>query len=258
MYLLFVDESGTPAKPGVEQPAFFVIAGVVIPEGRWHDLRQKIIGLKRRRRYRGELKWRFFAPSNSDKDNPMADWPKEDRDQMRRDVFDIIASSRSCKVLAVVSEAMGLYERPNVHNQADLYFETYKPITERFQYLLQDLQRDGGRNAYGLIIADHRGRGDDDSMRLRHERLVHEDGIYTSKYENLIEGLFFTPSHMSIGVQLADMVAGAIWRAIAKGDATHFETFRSAIRAHPTSAKIDGFGLVRVPKNNWKGPRLDE
>lgn len=93
-------------------------------------------------------------------------------------------------------------------------------------------------------------------MRQQHERLVRETGQYTSNYANFIEGLFFSPSHMSVGVQLVDMVAGAIWRAQTHGDRTWYDLLRPSFRAAP-NGKIDGFGLARFSKAGWAGPILD-
>jgi len=70
MHLLFVDESGTPPRPGV-QSQYFVVAGVIVPEAIWHRLRDAILGLKLRYKIRGEIKWRYFAPGNDDLGNPM-------------------------------------------------------------------------------------------------------------------------------------------------------------------------------------------
>lgn len=129
-------------------------------------------------------------------------------------------------------------------------------MTERFQYLLQDITRDSDRDTFGMIVADHRGKGDDDSMRLRHERLIRETGQYSSDYKNFIEGLFFAPSHLSTGIQLVDMVAGAIWRAQSQNDRTWYDRLRPSFRSSPMG-KIDGFGVVRFPKSGWKGVVLD-
>lgn len=256
MHLLFVDESGTPPKPAATSLCYFVIAGVVIPEDRWKGIREKLVGLKRAEKYRGEVKWRFFAPKNDDDDNPMRDWDMARRNDFRDKVFSIITTTKSVKVIACVSECPTSYGLGNVHAQDDLYFRTYKPVTERFQYLLQDITRESGRDTMGLIVADHRGRGDDDRMRQQHERLVREDRQYTSSYANFIEGLFFSPSHMSVGIQLADMVAGAIWRAQSHGDLTWYKLLKPSFRSSPTG-KIDGFGIARFPKAGWKGPVLD-
>jgi hypothetical protein len=62
MHLCFIDESGTPRKPKGKWPKFFVMAGLIVPEERWHVVAARLHGLKTRLRYRGELKWRFFAP----------------------------------------------------------------------------------------------------------------------------------------------------------------------------------------------------
>ena len=87
MYLLFVDESGTPPKLEWLGLSYFVIAGLVIPEDRWHGMRDKLDGLKRASAYRGEVKWRFFAPNNNDADNPMLGWEQVNRNLFREKVF---------------------------------------------------------------------------------------------------------------------------------------------------------------------------
>lgn len=254
MYLLFVDESGTPPKPGAK--GYFVMAGLIIPEDCWPGLRDKLNGLKRASGYHGEVKWRYFAPNNDDVCNPMKDWEVQRRNEFRSGVFAIISGTKSCRIVACVSETPAAYGLGNVNSQEDLYFRTYKPVTERFQYYLQDIARESGRDSYGLIVADHRGRGEDERMRLQHERLIRETGQYTSNYPNFIEGLFFSPSHMSVGIQLVDMVAGAIWRAQTHGDMKWFEAIRPSFRASGTG-KIDGFGLSRFPKAGWQGQILN-
>ena len=87
-------------------------------------------------------------------------------------------------------------------------------------------------------------------MRQQHERLIEESWNSTSTYTNFVEGLFFAPSHMSVGIQLADMVAGATWRAFERGDSRFFDMIKGSFRAKPTG-EIDGFGLVKFPKI-WK------
>lgn len=252
MYLLFVDESGTPPKPEAQGVGYFVMAGLVIPEDRWPGMRDKLTGLKRSSAYHGEVKWRYFAPNNDDAANPMRDWDAARRNEFRSRVFSIITETKSCRIIACVSETPTAYALGNVNSQEDLYFRTYKPVTERFQYHLQDITRESGRDSFGLIVADHRGRGEDERMRLQHERLVRETNQYTSNYANLIEGLFFSPSHMSIGVQLVDMVAGAVWRAQAHNDLTWFNVIKPSFRANP-AGQIGGFGLVRFPTRGWTG-----
>jgi hypothetical protein len=250
MHICFIDESGTPSKLGRQSPSTFAIAGVIIPETTWHDVQDKFVGLKAAHAYHGEVKWRFFAPNNSDDENPMAGWDQEKRDKFRSALFKIITDQRSIKLLACICHCATAYELPSINTQDDIYFRTYKPITERFQYFLQDISRSMGTHHSGIIVADHRGSKDDNKMRLQHERLVRESGKFTSTYGHFVEGLFFTPSHLSVGVQLADMVAGATWRKFERADTSFFDMIKSSFRSNP-SGEIDGFGLVKFPKI-WK------
>ena len=175
MHLCFVDESGTPAKPGQEQPRHFVFGGLVIPEERWKQVRDQLIGLKTRLKYRGEVKWRYFAPQNKEPNNPMQKWSQEQRNHFRDSMFRIVTKDSSLRIIAGVCDAPLAYELPNVNRQEDIYFHTYKVVTERFQYFLQDLTKNSGHHTSGIIAADHRNIPEDQNMRVRHERGLSEN-----------------------------------------------------------------------------------
>lgn len=253
MHILFVDESGTPAKPERNLPRFFVFGGVIIPEERWKSVRDKLVGLKRQHQYFGEVKWRFFAPKNDDPDNPMRDWDMERRNKFRAAVFGVITGTRSIRLICGVADAGLAYNLGTVDEQEDIYFNTYKVVTERFQYFLQDLTRESGHQTSGIVVSDHRNGREDNRMRQQHDRLVRETNRYTSAYENFIEGIFLSPSHMSVGIQLADMVAGAVWRFHEHTDDKWLNEIKKSFRTNG-SGKIDGYGLARFPKRDWTGP----
>jgi Protein of unknown function (DUF3800) len=250
MHLLFVDESGTPPRPGI-QSRYFVVAGVIVPEAIWHRLRDAILGLKLRYKIRGEIKWRYFAPGNDDLGNPMKGLDQVARNQIRTDMIKIITSESSIKTLGCICSAAAAYEIPSNRTPADLYHATYKPLTERFQYYLQDVSRSLGVKQFGIIVADHRGKQEDTRLRSHHQKLLYAKAEYISKYGNLIEGLFLQPSNLSVGIQFADLVAGAIWRKFERGDATWFDLLLPSIRKS-TAGSIEGHGIVKYPKENWR------
>src|SRR4051794_28557329 len=99
MYILFIDESGTPPKAGRSDSRYFVVGGVIIPEGTWHNLRDAVFGLKIRRKLRGEFKWRYFAPGNTDDANPMRHLGQEDRDSIRTELYNIISSAPAVRTI---------------------------------------------------------------------------------------------------------------------------------------------------------------
>ena len=132
MHMLFVDESGTPPSPNQNRSQYFVIAGIIIPEQVWHRIRDALLGLKVRRKIRGEFKWRYFSPDNDDSKNPMRKLTANERNDIRTELRRIICSEKSVKSLACVASIQAVYGLSSVSNRDDLYAGTYKPVSERF------------------------------------------------------------------------------------------------------------------------------
>lgn len=252
MHILFLDESGTPPKPNATQTRYFVLGGLIVPENAWHRVHDAVMGMKIRRRLRGELKWRYFASTNEDEKNPLRRLSAAERDEVRSELYAIIRAETSLRIIACVCSSEAAYALPSITDQSDIYHLTYKSISERFQYYLQDITRSlGGRTEYGIIVSDHRGLQDDMRLRKHHQMLFYSTGRNTTQYKNLIEGLFLTPSHFSVGIQLADLVAGAVWRKFERGDDKWYAQIEASLRRN-AKGTVDGYGLVRVPKAGWK------
>lgn len=253
MHLCFVDESGSTPKPNNARLAYFAIAGLIIPEAQWRDVAREFQQIKDRPNYRvrGEIKWRYFGAHNDDPKNTLRHLDQQTRDQFRSDIFNILTKRNSIKIIACVSSIRSCYALDHINHQDDLYEATYKPITERFQYFLQDIGRETGSATYGMIIADHRGRSQDERLKKHHQKLMFAQSPTISNYKNLIEGLFLTESHGSVGVQLADMVAGAIGRRFNSDDAAYYDQIVPAFRTGRKGG-IEGYGLVKMPTAGWE------
>lgn len=185
----------------------------------------------------------------------MRTWDFARRCDFRKQIFKMLRDANDVTLIACVSQAETAYELNNVNNQNDLYYRTYKPLTERFQYFLQDKSPNRANPVYGMIVADHRGPGDDQRLKQQHQRLIDTEVQYTSTYSNLIEGLFFTESDMSTGIQMVDMVAGAIWRRFEHDDDSSFREIEPLFR-RGRNGTIDGYGICRFPKGTWTGTRI--
>jgi hypothetical protein len=251
MHLCFIDESGA-APPGARGLKYFVIAGLFIPEARWHDIATEFQELKDLRRYRirGEIKWRFFGAANTDPKNTVRHLDQTRRDQFRQELFKIITRRRSVKIVACIASVRACYKTNYIKDADTLYEYTYKAVTERFQYFLQDISRNSGTQTCGMIIADQRDKQQDERLKRHHRKLLFSTADVISSYENFIEGLFLTESHGSVGIQLADMVAGAIGRRYNSDDHKFYDMIEPAFRRSP-SGKISGCGLVKMPTKAW-------
>ena len=202
------------------------------------------MGFRIRRKLRGELKWRYFAPGNTDRDNPMLEVSGEGRKSLSIEFANIIASS-PVTIISCVTDVEMAFEYGGINSQSEFYHFSYKPLSERFQYFLQDV------DSLGIIVADHRGRDDDRLFRAHHESLVQGAKSNSSKYTRFVEGLFLQDSCHSIGIQMADYVAGAIHRAYCTKDTSSAAILKPRIRCKP-SGSILGHGIVHHPKERFR------
>lgn len=247
MHILFIDESGNPTPPGKPGLKHFVLGGLVIPEEIWPKLAADLKRLKKDFGVTGEIKWRYFIAGNNKPENSMLHLPPSKRDELRMLLLNSLVRYKAVRIISVVADIQKAYADATIKDDSGLYHRAYKVLSERFQYFLQDLERESGQRINGLVVCDHRNTYQDDRLRALHQRLVYSDGPFTSNYANLIEGLFVAPSHYSVGVQFADLVAGAVFRKFEAGDDRFFNVIRPLIRAS-THGKIEGYGVVRLPK----------
>jgi len=248
MHILFVDESGSPPEreKAAQQP-FFVLGGIVIPEDIWAKMAGDLARLKAQFKIDGEIKWRYFAPDRGGKAHALSHLSGAEREALRTQLYQVIGRYKSVRLICVVTSTELAYQQAYITTGDDLYWYSYKQLTERFQYYLQDLERTVGQKLNGIVVCDHRGPKDDERLRELHHKLLSSAKSTISSYGNMVEGLFIAPSHLSVGIQFADMVAGAVFRAYKAQDKRFAEQIKPAFRTSP-KGKIDGYGLVKFPK----------
>ena len=74
--------------------------------------------------------------------------------------------------------------------------------------------------------------------------------MFTSSFDNYVETIFLTPSHHSVGIQFADMVAGCIARKYNSGDDYFYDAIKGSLRTS-AAGKVPGYGSIKVPKQGW-------
>ena len=249
MHILFIDESGGLVPRGKQGPKHFVLGGLIIPEEIWPKLAHDLKKIKNAYAVIGEIKWRNFIAGNKKPENSLRHLAPEKRDAMRLELYAAFTKYKSLRVISVIADVQRSYADETIENEDGLYQRSYKVLTERFQYFLQDLERTSGQKINGLIVCDHRNSREDSRLQQFHQKLVNSDNMFTSNYANLIEGLFVAPSHFSVGIQFADLVAGAVFRKIEAGDSRFFDIIKPLVRSGP-NGRMEGYGLVKIPKGD--------
>lgn len=247
MQILFIDESGTPPPVDkVQTSPLFVLGGAIIPDEFWHRVKADLEAVKREFEVTGEIKWRFFSPDNR-KQHSMSHLNAAQKEALRSKLFGILVRYKSLKTMSVIVDAAAAYALPYINSPDDLYWFAYKTMTERFQYYLQDISRISGQRINGIVVCDHRAPGDDRRLQELHGKLLRGQHDAHSNYANLVEGVFIAPSHLSVGIQFADMVGGAVLRRYKAKDNRFFDQIADTFRKSE-DGRTEGFGLIMFPK----------
>jgi len=106
--------------------------------------------------------------------------------------------------MGVVIDKAAAYMRPEITDPEDVYERAVTFLMERFQYYLK------AAGDFGLVIQDQRQTGQDIRLRAFYRTLL-VAGTRWTRFPAIIENVFLAPSHLSVGIQLADFVAGAIY-----------------------------------------------
>lgn len=227
MYMLFLDESGSI---GNKESRKFILGGIIISEFIWHELRSVVYKIKEKYKIptSEELKWRYFYPKA--KSSAMQHLSPEQRNELRVDIYNALTGFPSIKAMSVVANL----EAFDFKDKDSLYLECYKQIVEQFQNFLSESSEINGNKINGLIICDHMDTLHNNRIKTHHDKVILND--QTKRYDNVIECLFLVDSHLSLGVQLADLVIGAQFRMVDKDDNKHYAQVRELFERNPKRA----------------------
>lgn len=224
----------------------FVLGGIIIPEDVWASIRSDLERSKATFGVSGEIKWRYFAPSRAgSKRTSLTQLTGAERNALREELLGAIVAHTSVQLIAAIVDTVAAYGSGGASTTDDLYHDAFKTLSECFQDFLRDLERSRGQRVNGMIVCDNRNNDQDDRLKDFHQALLDDDRRGRSR-QNLIEGLFIAASHQSPGTQLADLVAGAVFRAEARSDRRFVDILEPSFRRSPAGC-VDGYGIVRIP-----------
>jgi hypothetical protein len=247
--IAFIDEAGSPeipclSKPG-SQDAVFCVGTCFMRIHYWQELKE--IYEQTRDDFNipldQELKWKNLVRHTG---------PAKHLDDARVWTFleTLIGriDPRKFKAVAVTVYKDDAYNRKGYIREAqDIYNSAVLFALQRLQNDLDDRYGEGA-NCPALIIADSRERGGQDN-RLRSfvDGAITGGGLWVKFDKSIVEGILFQVSHYSVGVQIADLIAGAAFQRDARNDAKYLNLWDRVLRRSPTGS-TSGYGYVR-----WRG-----
>lgn len=122
-------------------------------------------------------------------------------------------------------------------------------MQEAMQRIEMDMAKDG--NNLCVLFIDPVSREKDASMREAYSEL-YQNGDFIDRYSHIKDSLNFEYSHHSVGIQMADFLAGALFSKLKKypmGIEIYANTITNILRKGPRG-RIDGYGIRTVPRSN--------
>ncbi|UQB90879.1 MULTISPECIES: DUF3800 domain-containing protein [Mycobacterium] len=158
-----------------------------------------------------------------------------------------LAAIPSVKIIVV-----GVNQRLTYGGQSPIIHGIH-PLFERINYDCRE------HATGGLVICDEEQA---DDKRLRDAT---RSGSFYTRFDKLVDAISFMPSHESIGVQMADLIAGGFNRYLNSEDPGYVRILWPKLRANG-AGRVHGFGVKLFPSGTcpnppdppWPLPGLDE
>lgn len=226
MYLLFLDESGTP------EDTVFALGGFVVKAEDWHVLRERWDECLADAGWPLDKELKWSGTVNGEVPPAVADA-----------AYTCLASLPiECFVTVLYPQMTDPEYEKFFASDEDTYATALTFIAERYQRFL------GHHDSYGVIVLDSRRRETDDRLRRFFTRIQRE-GTPFAELERIVDGLLLGPSHFSLGLQLADLIVSCSRAATIKlGDSSRrFKEMKPAFARNPATGEVDGVGLKYFP-----------
>ncbi len=227
MRLLFLDESGRIGEDGL-----FALGGIAVRADDWRALRAGWLAPLEAHGWdpANEVKWHgirtgYVPPALGDA------------------VVEALARAPVTAYVTLLDLAAGAQLTEFFGSPERTYGTALMFVSERFHHLLD------AEDELGLIVADSRHREDDQSLR-RHFGALTEAGTPYMRLDRIVEGLFLGPSHLSVGLQCADLVV-SITAAAERGNSQargYLKRLLPRFATHPATGELDGVGIKRFPE----------
>ncbi|WP_109261671.1 DUF3800 domain-containing protein [Hyphobacterium indicum] len=214
MYLMYVDESGDTGREPGSSPAF-VLAGLIAPSGKWTEIEQAMIDLRR------ELGAQYGLKASDELRGSMI-MRKGPGDAARR-VALIEAALKGIASLKSVRVILTAVRKKNLPPETDVFRAGWSAQLGHFDGFLA---RSGGRGrdagVQGFVVADRTQSAQLDKLvrALRRERPVTETygwfrrktRIHNKPLKHVIELPQHQDSRRSLLIQAADLCAYAVFQ----------------------------------------------
>jgi Protein of unknown function (DUF3800) len=228
MHLLYLDESGNHSDA-----RWFVLAGLSVPERQTHWIEQSLNTIAEQFDHEQPLNVELHG-------NPMhkgsGRWRKVDRKRRESAIKEALNAGVFTRMHFGIRLFAAVIDRDKLQSNESPIDIAFEQVASRFDHLLTRLnQRVGRTPERGLILCDK--ASNELSIQAVARKFKYE-GHQWGRTRNYAEVPVFLDSENSRLIQLADLVAYAIYQHYAQGNSTYFDTIRTCFDSE--SGRVHG------------------
>jgi len=216
MHLLYLDESGSASDPNQQ---YFVLAGVSVFEREAHWVEQQLNNIAQRFSPEDPYAIELHGSPMRSGNGAWRRYAKEDRFQAIRDALQVGIADRSEKSVRL----FGTVVKKSAVAGSDPVEFAFEQITSRYDMFLKRLYKKHNDAQRGLILLDK------SSTENRIQTLAREfkyEGHSWGRTKNYAEVPVFLDSRASRLIQLADLVAFALFRFHEHNDNSFYDVIK--------------------------------
>jgi hypothetical protein len=256
-YTFYLDDAGNSSFKG--QNRFWVMGGVIVPDSWWFKLHSDVRAVLNRWKVpdRTELKWSDAGirikqiEAGDPKQVPKKQTPiahlttKDDIRQLFLELLDTLQALPGIRVMCVwcVKDDAKLICSNSPDPDGRCYRDMFHDVVERYEYFLTTGENEPG--AYGHIVMDEKSKKFDKTIRHTCSELINRGTAFTNIH-HVIDGVHISPSGTSLGIRMADYVAGAINSHLEYNYSGYVEHIMDNFH-RDYHGNIDGVGAKRFP-----------
>jgi len=242
--ILYIDESGTDSLKKRTDPEngnsnFFVMAGVLIESTELEnafELYEKV----KRKYFKNTI---FELKSSLKKLNFKDDFNVSNSElklMVKDDVYNVICNA-NCFTFGVQLNKVSLLENGKIKSKNEIYSLAF----EQLLLAVQNFKKTTHYEQPIIVMLDSREKKHNERMYTLYRKAIenHRTNLKGFDGNEFSPTLNFVDSTFTFGVQLADFVAGALWRGVEQNDKTYSKRLKEKF---PTtdSGKFIGYSYI--------------
>jgi hypothetical protein len=188
MYLIYLDESGTPSEEDLG--SYYLLAGLVVSERHWKTIDKEVEDIKNTYGLT-EIHTRRILKRFKRHKNPR-------HLQILGDIYSLISRS------SVTLICTGVYKPNNIGSDTELMAWAF--MVERLNIIVDKSCQKDKVNEYGLLIMDEKNYQKDVRIKNNIRMMKQNTQFVKQRIDRIIEDPVFTPSHWRNLIQLSDAI----------------------------------------------------